>query len=137
MAEQANELHLEETQKQEVEAQGAERTQARAAFVPRTDIYETESHMVMVADMPGVDENSVEITVEKNVLTIKGHVEDEVYDDKSLAYAEYRVGDFQRSFSISNEIDQEGIEATVRNGVLQLMLPKISPVTKRIAVQAG
>ncbi len=139
MANESRELQIQETQKQEVTTMGdAERTRARRAYVPRVDIYETADEIVAVADMPGVDENSVEITLEKNVLTINGYVEPEEPEDYCLAYAEYEIGDYQRSFTLSNEIDQDKIEAMVKNGVLHLRLPKAGPAkTRKITVKAA
>jgi HSP20 family molecular chaperone IbpA len=136
MAEETKELQIQDTEKQEVAESGAERTRDRLAFVPRVDIYETDETIVVVADMPGVDENSVDITLEKNVLTINGYVEPVQPENYSLAYAEYRVGDYERSFTLSNEIDQDNIEATLKDGVLTLHLPKVGPTTKKIAVKA-
>jgi len=99
------------------------------------DIYETNDAMFIVADMPGVDQSAVDITLEKNVLTIKGTVEPETPQNYSLAYAEYEIGDYERSFTLSNEIDQDNIEAKVNNGVLQLRLPKASVTKKKITVK--
>lgn len=129
-------LQAQEAEKQEIVTSGAERTRSRPAFVPRTDIYETNDKIVVVADMPGVDAEGVDITLEKNVLTINGYVEPTKPENYTLAYAEYRVGDYERSFSLSNEIDQGKIEATMKNGVLYLDLPKVAPTTKKIAVKA-
>lgn len=125
--------------KEEVQTtNGVERTHTRKLYTPRVNIYETNDDFQIVADMPGVDENSIDITVEKNVLTIQGSVDYNSPDNYSLAYAEYGIGDYQRSFTISNEIDQENIEATVKNGVLSLRLPKAATLkTKKIAVRAA
>ncbi len=135
MANETKDLQVQEAQKQEVQESGAERTRDRLAFVPATDIYETEEAITILADMPGVDETAVDITLEKNVLTINGFVEPEQPEGYSLAYAEYRIGDYQRSFSLSNEIDQDNIEATLKDGVLTVHLPKVSPTTKKISVK--
>jgi HSP20 family molecular chaperone IbpA len=138
MAAETKDMQLQEVEKQEVVESGAERTRARRAFVPRADIYETDDELVVVADMPGVDENSVEITLEKNVLTITGNVDLVQPEDYSLAYAEYEEGDYERSFTLSNEIDLNRIEAMVKDGVLRLHLPKIGEAkTKKIAVKAA
>ena len=133
------ELQTLETEKQELETvDGAERTRARRAYVPRVDIYETDDAIVLLTDVPGVDENSLDITLEKNVLTINGYVEPESPDNYSLAYAEYNTGDYQRSFTLSDEIDREKIEATVKNGVLRLRLTKAGPAkTRKITVKAS
>jgi HSP20 family molecular chaperone IbpA len=126
-------------QKQEAQApQGAEFTRARRVFMPRADIYEIPEAIVLVADMPGVDEKGVDITLEKNVLTISGHVEPEkVAENARLAYEEYEVGDYQRVFTLSDEVDREHIEAALKNGVLRVTLPKAGAAkTKKISVKA-
>lgn len=125
-------------EKREVVETGAERTRDRMAFVPRADVYETGEAIVVVADIPGVDENSVDITLEDNVLTINGYVELEQPEGHSLAYAEYQVGDYQRAFRLSDQIDREGIQATIKDGVLRLHLPKITEARMRkIPINAG
>lgn len=133
------EMQLDDVQKQEVEqVDGAERTYAQRAFVPRSDIYETGDAIVVVADMPGVDQNSIDITLEKNVLSLHGHVEWVQPANYELAYAEYEVGDYVRRFTLSDEIDRDKIEATVKNGVLRLYLPKAREAQPRkITVKAA
>jgi HSP20 family molecular chaperone IbpA len=131
-------LQVEDTEKYEVEETGAERTRDRLAFVPRADIYETEEAINVVVDMPGVDETSLDITLEDSVLSINGYVEPTLPEGYSLAYAEYRVGDFERAFTLSDQIERDGIEAAIKDGVLRLYLPKITEARKRtIAVKAG
>ena len=138
MTEETRDLQVQDTEKREVAETDTERTRDRLAFVPRADIYETDDEIVVVADVPGVDEKSVDITLENNVLTIDGNVELEPPEGYSLNFAEYRVGDYQRAFSLSDQIDREGIEATVKDGVLRLHLPKVTEAkTKKIAIQAG
>src|SRR3954465_15443990 len=119
---------VEQSVKQEIQTpQGVERTRTGKVYTPVVDIYETKNSVVVVADLPGVDENSLDVSLEKGTLTIYGHVEPQLPAGYSLAYAEYGIGDFQRSFSISNAIDWEHIEGTVKNGVLRLTLPKAGP----------
>ena len=131
-------LQVEDTEKLEVAETGAERTRDRLAFLPRADIYETREAIVVVADMPGVDANSVDIMLEDNVLTINGYVEPEQPAGYSLAYAEYQVGDYERAFTVSDQIDRDGIEAVVKDGVLRLHLPKVTEARRRkIAIKAG
>ena len=135
MTEETQEIQVNETEKQVAETE-AERTRDQMAFVPRADIYETEAAIVVVVDMPGVNEDSVDVTLEKGVLTINGYVDPHAPEGYSLALAEYQVGDYVRSFSLSNEIDQSAIEATLKDGVLRLNLPKITEaMTKRITVK--
>jgi HSP20 family molecular chaperone IbpA len=128
-----------ELEKQEVETSGeVETTRNGRTFVPRVDIYETENSVVLLADMPGVDESSVDITLEKNILTINGYADPQAPVNFEPAYAEYRVGNFERTFALSDEVDREQIEATVKNGVLRLVMPKAEAAkTRKIAVKAA
>jgi len=128
-----------EVEKQEmVPAEDTERTRETRCFVPRADIYETEDKIVVVTDMPGVSAESLDITLEKNILTINGYVEPEVPEGYSLVWAEYRIGDYQRSFRISDEIDRDQIEATIKDGVLHLDLPKAAAAkTRKISVKTA
>jgi HSP20 family molecular chaperone IbpA len=115
-----------------------ERTRDTRCFLPRADIYETNDQIVVVVDVPGADENSIDINLEKNVLTINAFVEPDFQEGYNLAFAEYEVGDYQRSFRLSNEIDREKIEATVKDGVLRLYLPKAAAaMNRRISVKGG
>jgi HSP20 family molecular chaperone IbpA len=137
MATQSKELQTQDVEKQEISTDVAERIRARKAYVPRADIFETNEAIVVVADMPGVDQNSLDVTVEKSVLSLNGFVEPDHPANYSLVYAEYEEGDYQRHFTLSNEVDQDNIQATVKNGVLRLYLPKIGPVqAKKISVKA-
>jgi len=113
-----------------------ERTRNRKVFVPKADIIEAGNNMVLYADMAGVNEKSVEVTLEKNVLTIRGTVEPPDFKGRSICYAEYDVGDYERAFTISDEVDRDRIEAVVKNGVLKLTLRK-APRTesRKIAVR--
>jgi HSP20 family molecular chaperone IbpA len=127
-----------DTRKQETALAEGERTRASRAYLPRTDIYETGEEILLTADIPGADESRVDITLEKNILTINAQVDSGWFENRHLVYQEYGLGDFQRSFALSGEIDREKIEAVVRNGVLTLHLPK-SPAarSRKIAVKAG
>ena len=139
MTTKTQDLEVQDVEKQEVEVlDGVERTRSAKVFIPRAEIFETNDALVIVADMPGVDENSVEITLEKNVLTLKGFVDMEAPDNYSLAYAEYEPGDYERSFTLSDEIDRDKIEAAVKNGVLHVWLAKAGPAkTRKITVKAA
>ena len=132
------ELKNQETNKHEVTSQEqTERTRKSRLFIPRVDIYETKDAIYLSADIPGADMDSIDITLEKNILTIEARVTTEKPVDYDLTYAEYGIGDFQRRFTLSNEIDHDGIVAKVKDGVLNLTLPKIGPAqAKRISVTA-
>ena len=128
-----------EIPKQEViKADEMERTRDRFCYIPKTDIYETEDEIILVADVPGADQDSVDITLEKNILSINAFVDDDVPTGYDRIYSEYEGGDFQRSFRLSDEINQDNIKAVVRNGELRLHLPKSEPVkAKKIVVKAA
>ncbi len=128
---------IQEVEKQEIESGGPERTRETVCFVPRMDIYERDGSIEVVADMPGVSEDAVDITLERDVLTIEGYVESEYPQRYGLTYAEYRVGDYQRRFTLPDQIDREEIDASMKDGVLRLHLPKAEPAAKKIAVKAG
>jgi HSP20 family molecular chaperone IbpA len=127
---------LKEVQKKEAELEkGVERTRETRVYTPAVDIIEKKNDIVVFADMPGVDENSVDITLEKDLLTIYGKIEPEVPENHKLAVSEYGMGDYQRTFTLSDEIDKDHIQATVRDGVLRLVLPKAEKAkTKKIPV---
>jgi HSP20 family protein len=128
-----------EPQKEEMtQTEETERTRDRQVYIPRADIYETEDSIIVLTDMPGVDESSVDITIEKNVLTISAYVEPEEQENYRCTYSEYGIGDYERSFILSNQVDREGIEASVKDGVLRLSLPKSKEAkTRKITVKAG
>ena len=133
----SQEIQVQEAEKQEIEQSSAERTRTRRAFVPRVDIYEVNDAIMLIADMPGVTPAALDITIEQGVLTLNGYVEAHEPEDFALAYAEYRTGDYVRSFTLSNEIDQEGIEATLKDGVLSLRMPKQKLTNKKIVVASS
>jgi len=114
-----------------------ERTRSRRSFIPKADIYETEKEIIVLADIPGANEKTVDITLEKNVLSIEAYVEPLRTGEYDIAYAEYEEGDYQRSFRLSDEIDRDKIEASVSDGVLRLHLPKSQGArTKKITVKS-
>ena len=109
----------------------AERTRQRKAYLPDVDIIERKDDIVIMADMPGVDETSVSVTLEKNVLSINGKVDFDPPKEHRLAAHEYGVGDYERSFTLSSEIDRDRIQASVKNGMLRLVLPKAAAARPR------
>ena len=101
-----------------------ESTRPGRTYQPEVDIYETRDGLWLWADMPGVDEKSLNVHLADGVLTIEGGVSLEDYKDLSPVYTEYNVGNYQRRFSLSRDIDTDKIEARLENGVLELKLPK-------------
>lgn len=114
--------------KKEIESPG-EMTREGSLFVPNVDIFEDKDKMVLVADMPGVGRDDVDIRVEENRLQIKGSVSHEVRGEYVLS--EYSIGDYMRTFSLSSFIDQSKITASMKNGVLRVILPKSKSVKPR------
>jgi HSP20 family protein len=122
---------LMESRKAEVTYDNGEPIRSRKVFMPRTDIIDTGDEILVIADVPGVDEKEVEVTLEKNLLRLYAIPPIENVEKYTLSYAEYGVGDFERKFVVSNEIDRDQIEAQVKNGVLTVHLPKAGPSKSR------
>lgn len=117
--------------------EGVERTRSRRVYIPSVDIIEREEVIVLVADMPGVDDKSLDIILENDTLTIDGKVEQTIPEGHRLKVSEYGIGDYHRVFTLSDEIDKGKINATVRHGVLRLTMPKSEAVkTRKIPVRA-
>jgi len=132
MAEETKEI----TKKEADTPKGTEQTRAKRLFRPDVDIVERKDDIVIMADMPGVGKDSVDITLENKVLTIYGKVDAEIPEKHKLYLSEYGVGDYQRVFNINEEIDRDKIEASVKNGVLKILLPKSEALkTKKIEVK--
>ena len=110
------------------------RESKRPVYPPRTEIRETKDEIVLVAEMPGVDAASVEVTLEDDVLTIVGRTRDVEPEGYRRIYAEFERGDFERSFVLSEGADAEKIEASVKDGMLQVRVPKARPASRRIPV---
>lgn len=116
-----------------------ERTHTNPTYLPKVDIYEDEKDrkLIVYVDMPGAKEKDVSIGFEKGILTISAHVESFAVEGHQLLYSEYKVGDYQRSFSVPEEIDVEKIEACVKNGLVTVILPKSQkPQARKIPVHA-
>ncbi len=125
-----------EVQEQELVQEDNERTRECRCFVPWTDIYETDDGIMVAMDMPGINENAIEITLEKNILNVKGFAQIDEVGDYSLAATEYEIGDYERSFRVSDAVAKDKIEALYKNGVLRLTLPKAEQSkARKIAVK--
>jgi HSP20 family protein len=126
----ATEQELQVQQKREVDKTHESTVSARR-FLPVTDIFETEQALTVILEMPGVDRDKVDIHVENNVLTIEGRVDFGKYQGLQPLYTEYNVGDYARSFQLSSTINQEGITADLKDGVITLVLPKAEKAKPR------
>lgn len=120
------------------ETRRAEGTRTVPVYEPLTDIYETEAGLVLSLEMPGVDVEGLAVSLEKRVLTITGQASGAAPAGHALVHREYRIGDYERSFTIPDVVDSERIEATLHDGVLKLTLPKGRPApAKKINVNVG
>jgi len=124
--------------KTQTKSTGAERTRDSLTYIPRVDIYEAGENLYLLADMPGTYESGVKITLEKDILTIRADIDESIYGQRKATYTEFGIGDYYRQFTLSDEIDREKIEASMKDGILKIVLPKAETYkTKKIAIQAG
>jgi HSP20 family molecular chaperone IbpA len=117
-------------EKQEL-AKPQEQTRPGRYYVPDVNIYEFDESLKLWADMPGVKEQDVNVTLKDGVLTIVGQVATDMYVGLRPMYTEYNVGNYYREFVLNEDIDESKIRATLRNGVLELELPKKEKVRPR------
>ena len=124
--------------RQKQELAGAESMRPGTVFTPAVDIFETETAITVLADMPGVRADGLGIDLQKNVLSIEGRVTPAGGQNEQFLRREYETGSFRREFRLTNLIDQDKIDATIGDGVLRLTLPKAEAARPRkIEVRAG
>lgn len=124
-------------EKEAIQPSSGEPTREGVYYSPAVDIYETEDRITLVADMPGVKKESVEVDIKEGVLTVSGTV-DPVPERLRPVYREYDVGGYLRRFTIGDKIDSEKISAQLSQGVLTLDLPKADRLrSRRIEVSAS
>lgn len=126
----AGQQELQVQRKREVE-KAQEATRPTRAFLPTTDIFETEDALTLVLEMPGVDRDNIEVSVENGVLTVEGRINFGKYESLQPVYSEYNIGPYRRSFRISSRIDQDKISAEIQDGVITLVLPKAQEAKPR------
>lgn len=118
-------------------ASPAEQTRPGLVFTPAVDIFETDKEITLLADMPGVQADDLNIDLRENVLTLEGDVQPPEGSDETDVIREYRTGKYYRQFTLSQVIDQPKIDAELKDGVLRLRLPKVEAATPRkIAVKS-
>ena len=100
-------------------------------YVPRVDVCESAAGFTVVADLPGVDEKSVEATVQNRVLTIEGWARCEKPAGQEPLGQEFGCGRYRRDFTLSDAVDADRIQARVKNGVLTVAIPKREEVKAR------
>ncbi len=96
----------------------------RPVFTPPIDLYEPDEGLILRAELPGVSLDTLELQVQDNKLTLFGRMLQSIPDGARLVHQEYEVGDFLRSFILSDEVDHDRIAAKLNNGVLEVVLPK-------------
>ena len=108
------------------------------AVLPAIDVFEDASGITLLADMPGVPKEQLELKVEGDALQIEGRVQSRTPEGLEAIYAEVRVPLYRRSFTLSRELDTTRIEANLKDGVLSLRIPKQAQAQpRRITVTAG
>jgi HSP20 family protein len=138
-------LQMTDMNAKEIQARGKkdvpakpEQTKPGLLFTPAVDIFENNQELTVVADLPGVKPQDLEIDLRKNTLSIIGDVQSPEGSDETDYIREFKTGRFFRQFTLSEVIDQNKIEASLKNGVLRLRLPKVEKaVPRKIMVQAG
>ncbi len=116
----------------------AEQTRPGPTFTPAMDIFETDEQITVLADMPGVKAKDLAIDLRENTLTLTGEVESPEGEREEEILREYRTGNYYRQFTLSDAIDQSKIDASLKDGVLRLTLPKVEAVAPRtIPVKTG
>ena len=117
------------------EAGGSRETRA---LLPRVDVLEDAAGITLLADLPGVSKDKLELKVEGDTLLIEGEVGTPMPQQMQSVYAEIRVPRYRRAFTLSRELDTTRIEASMKDGVLSLRIPKQAhAMPQRIAVSAG
>lgn len=108
---------------------GRERT--RPSFRPDIDIYETRDEVVLVADVPGASGEDIDLSFENGVLDVHARIHPRRPENAAYLSREYGVGDFHRSFQVSEDVDSSGISAEINGGVLTVRLPKVAAAKPR------
>jgi HSP20 family molecular chaperone IbpA len=128
---------LQPREKQELSTP-AEQTKPGLVFTPAVDIFETEKEITLLADIPGVTPDNLNIDLRENVLTLTGDIAPFEGADEEDVLIEYEIGRYFRQFTLSEVIDQDRIDAQLTDGVLRLTLPKVEKATpRRIEIKTG
>lgn len=118
------------------DVQKTQAPESETIYVPNVDIREDSECIRLEADMPGVDQESVDVSVDNGVLTVEGKARFDVPQGCQWVGQEYGVGRFRRDFTLSDAVDVDGIKARVSQGVLEVTLPKREKVkTRKIKIE--
>ena len=115
------------------------RVQSRPqVFSPRADVFEDSESIRILLDMPGVSQDALEVSLEKDILSVEGRTTFKAAAGMRLAHREFGEGDYRRTFTISDAIDRDRIAASIKHGVVELVLPKKEEVKpKKIPVRSA
>ena len=128
---------LQVQQKREIETK-EEATLPTRTYVPTTDIFETQDALNVVLEMPGVEKTNIDVTVQEGILNVEGRLDFSKYKSLQPLYTEYNVGNYVRQFTLNEQIDESQIKARMKNGVLEVELPKREQAKpRRIEVSAN
>ena len=105
-------------------AKRQERPEEIQALLPQVDVYENKDGILLVADLPGVSKDKLELRVDNDTLLIEADIVQDAPENMEAAYAEVRLSRYRRAFSLSSELDSSKIDAQLRDGVLTLRIPK-------------
>jgi len=130
MSEDKTKKEISLREKEEIKKDEGEPTQAGVYYSPAVDIFETEEAITLLADLPGVDKEQLDINVEDRQLTVTGLVKEPEHRLQPV-YTEYGVGGYTRSFKLGDTVDQSKISASLKDGVLTLVLPKADRLQPR------
>jgi HSP20 family molecular chaperone IbpA len=109
----------------------------RQSYTPPIDIHEGPEGLLLEADLPGATQRNLQVQLEDNVLSLYARIDSPAVEGARALHEEFRPGDFQRSFILSDEVDRERITADLKNGVLRLFLPKAERArVRRIEIKA-
>ena len=114
-----------------------ERRESRRTYLPHVDILDGETESLLLIDLPGIEKDSLDITLEKNTLTVKARQASLEREGYKLAYSEYGVGDYERSFTLTENVNRDEISASMQDGVLSLRIPKAEPAVKKISLSSN
>ncbi len=112
---------------------------AEGAWLPVVDVSETGTEIVVKAELPGMSKDDIELDLQDNVLTLKGEKKQEKKEEKeSFHRVERSYGSFSRSFTLPVGVDSEKVQATFKDGVLVITLPKVEEAKqKKIEISTG
>ena len=128
---------LQVREKQELQTE-TEQTRPGVVFTPAVDIFESEDEITLLADMPGVTSDGVIIDLHNDELKVAGEIEPQGSEKETYLLREYETGRFHRHFSLSDRVDQDKISASIKDGVLRLVLPKVEKAKpRRIEVKSN